>query len=606
MRITAGTDNTVNVEGQIVIYDGQEYGLKSARAGKTGSTLQYSIDGTNYSETEPKFSDAETYTVYVKATNPNYADTEAVTGKVVINKRQITITADSASKVYDGTALKKETAAITSGTLAPSQTLAGVTVTGSQTNVGTGTNTASNAVIKAGSKPVTDNYQINYQPGTLRITAGTDNTVNVEGQIVIYDGQEYGLKSARAGKTGSTLQYSIDGTNYSETEPKFTDAGTYTVHVKATNPNYADTEAVIGTVVINKRPVSFRVNSQIFSYTGDEHEVDYIIDDLGTDTGLLEGHEEIVSLVDAKRTEAGSNDVLMEDVKIYAAEINVSQNYDIQTNDGTISVIAATDNAVNVIGQTVTYDGAEHGLKEASALREGSTILYSTDGKEFGPLVPVFADAGTYKVYVKATNPNYETVVGEGTVIINKRNITVTAGSASKTYDATPLINNSATVTLGNIVDGQTWTVKVNGSQTAIGTSQNIASGVVIKEEERDVTDNYNISYVSGNLTVTSAGGGNNSSGGGGGGGGSTPNPNRPLVPGGPGTVTINPDQIPLANLPGGNPADELIIIDDNQIPLAGLPKTGDRNMMPNLAAIISGVLLAAYAMITGKKKEEN
>ncbi len=115
----------------------------------------------------------------------------------------------------------------------------------------------------------------------------------------------------------------------------------------------------------------------------------------------------------------------------------------------------------------------------------------------------------------------------------------------------------------------------------------------------RDTTFVANFKFVGGGST---GGSGGNS-----GGGGTSPNPGTPFVPGGPGAlVTIDPGQIPLANLPEENAADQLVLIEDDQIPLAGLPKTGDRNVIPNLAAIISGVLLAAYAMITGKKKEEN
>ena len=49
-------------------------------------------------------------------------------------------------------------------------------------------------------------------------------------------------------------------------------------------------------------------------------------------------------------------------------------------------------------------------------------------------------------------------------------------------------MNDSATISSGTIVDGQTWTVKVTGSQTAVGTSKNVASGAEIKDGERDVT----------------------------------------------------------------------------------------------------------------------
>ena len=83
--------------------------------------------------------------------------------------------------------------------------------------------------------------------------------------------------------------------------------------------------------------------------------------------------------------------------------------------------------------------------------------------------------------------------------------------------------------------------------------------------------------------------------------------PNKPYVPGGPGTVTIEPGEVPLANLPEGSPTDNLVLIDDGNVPLAGLPKTGDRaGAHAGLAAVLSGFLMAAFAVLSSKKKEEN
>ena len=97
------------------------------------------------------------------------------------------------------------------------------------------------------------------------------------------------------------------------------------------------------------------------------------------------------------------------------------------------------------------------------------------------------------------------------------------------------------------------------------------------------------------------------SSDGGNSGGGNTPNPDRPYVPGGPGeTVTVEPGDVPLANLPESGPADNLILIDDGNVPLAGLPKTGDRTgAHAGLAALLSGFLLAAFTVLSSKKREE-
>ena len=90
-------------------------------------------------------------------------------------------------------------------------------------------------------------------------------------------------------------------------------------------------------------------------------------------------------------------------------------------------------------------------------------------------------------------------------------------------------------------------------------------------------------------------------------GGGNTPSDNKPYVPNGPGeTVTIEPGDVPLANVPESGPADNLMLIDDGNVPLAGLPKTGDRfGTNTGLVALLTGFLLAAFTALNNKRREE-
>jgi len=64
------------------------------------------------------------------------------------------------------------------------------------------------------------------------------------------------------------------------------------------------------------------------------------------------------------------------------------------------------------------------------------------------------------------------------------------------------------------------------------------------------------------------------------------------------------PDPVPLANLPGEGSVD-LITVDDGNVPLANLPKTGDRqNAAGKMMVALSGFMLALYAALNKKKKE--
>ena len=82
----------------------------------------------------------------------------------------ITIVADSDKKVYDGSALTKNSYTQPTGVVsALGDTINSVTVTGSQTNVGSSSNVPSEAVIKNGSTTVTSYYNITYENGTLEV-----------------------------------------------------------------------------------------------------------------------------------------------------------------------------------------------------------------------------------------------------------------------------------------------------------------------------------------------------------------------------------------------------------------------------------------------------
>ena len=88
------------------------------------------------------------------------------------------------------------------------------------------------------------------------------------------------------------------------------------------------------------------------------------------------------------------------------------------------------------------------------------------------------------------------------TLHITQQPLTVTAASDSKQYDGTPLTNDQYTVT--GLVDGDALVAQVTGSQTEVGTSNNLVGTVTITRGNRDVTESYDITKVNGTLTITS------------------------------------------------------------------------------------------------------
>ena len=131
--------------------------------------------------------------------------------------------------------------------------------------------------------------------------------------------------------------------------------------------------------------------------------------------------------------------------------------------------------------------------------------------------------------------------------------------------------------------------------------------GTILNPEEPNVVELEEIPANSGSVPAGRQGGGSGSSGGGGGGGSSTRSPGTGGgTAGGPGapTVTIDPEAVPLANLPDMGNDDILALIDDEEVPLAALPKTGQTGSAA-LMLMISSMMLAAFAVVTRKKEEE-
>lgn len=69
-------------------------------------------------------------------------------------------------------------------------------------------------------------------------------------------------------------------------------------------------------------------------------------------------------------------------------------------------------------------------------------------------------------------------------------------------------------------------------------------------------------------------------------------------------TVTIDPDAVPLANLPNEDGADNLLMIDDEDVPLAALPKTGQSGTN-GLVFFLSSMMLAAFVAVTKKREDD-
>ena len=158
--------------------------------------------------------DAGEYTVEVKGTPrvvnafnidcTRYFDVETKAGKLVINKRTVTLTSATDQKEYDGDPLTNDTVTVGGDGFAAGE---GATydVTGTQTEVGSSKNTFS-YILNANTKA--NNYTITQTDGDLTVTPYTGLvTVTAVGGTYTYDGQAH---EAKIKVTGLPKGYHVD------------------------------------------------------------------------------------------------------------------------------------------------------------------------------------------------------------------------------------------------------------------------------------------------------------------------------------------------------------------------------------------------------------
>ena len=288
-----------------VVYNGLEQKQAPTVKDKKGVALVKGTDYTiSYSEDT---TNVGTVTVTIEGKG-NYTGT--VTRTYQITQRSIEITASSASKAYDGTALTENSYDVTSGNVAETDEIDSVTVTGSITEVGTTDNVASNAVIKRGEVDATSNYSISYKKGTLEVTAKSitpDTPETPEDQrtgITVtepsnytYDGKDH--KEVLVVKDTKTNKTLAEGTDYVATynTEDFKDASTIEITVKGIG-NY--TGEFTKSYEITRREYTVTTYSASKEYDGNALKAS------GKVNNLVEG-ETVVFATTGNQTSVGSS-----------------------------------------------------------------------------------------------------------------------------------------------------------------------------------------------------------------------------------------------------------------------------------------------------------
>ena len=502
---------TITASSADKVYDGTE--LTDDGFTGTGLGIGDSIESVTISGSQISVGSSANAASNAKIVNDQGADVTSsyiinyAEGTLEVTPKALTITADTDTKVYDGSALTKNS--YKHSDLVEGDAITTVTITGSQTDSGSSSNTPSAAVIMRGTEDVTANYTIEFVAGTLTVTqrdltiTGTTDNKTYDGAPLTYDqSNENAIKTKPA--------YTVTGLADGDT----LQSGSVRVSGAITNvgntPNVPTQTAVVmrgetnvtgnyniryanGTLTIDPKPVTITTGTASKEYDGTPLTSEEV-----SIAGLVDG-ESVELTATGSITEIGTADNTYDISWTNAAEANYAVTdalgkLTITENTREVTLTAATDSK--------TYDGAAltNAGVTAAGLPEGFTAEASAAGSQTyaGSSANVVNDgfiiknaAGENKT---ANFTNVKKV--DGTLTVNKAPVTITTGSATGPYTGSPLTNPEASIT--GLVNGDSAVVTATGSQTEVGSSTNtyeINWGSVN-------TNNYTVTENLGTLTI--------------------------------------------------------------------------------------------------------
>ena len=96
----------------------------------------------------------------------------------------------------------------------------------------------------------------------------------------------------------------------------------------------------------------------------------------------------------------------------------------------------------------------------------------------------------------------YILMITLGMIKVSSYHLVITTESADKLYDGEPLVADGWEIIDGAVVSGHTLEATVTGSQTDVGVSDNTVKITITDGDGKDVTDDYEIEYQLGKLSV--------------------------------------------------------------------------------------------------------
>ena len=430
--------------------------------------------------------------------------------------KDVTLTANSATETYDGTAKS-----VSGFTGAPEDAdFSAITVVATGTNADTYPanfpERTVDTVDAAGKYIVTaaENGKLTIAKRTVTLKSADlnkkyDGTALVNGETALEtetgwaegEGATYTFTGSQTlvGSSANAFSYTLnDGTKADNYEIAKTE-GTLTVENRAENEKYE---------------ITVTAKSDTKTYNGREQNVTGIV----TNEFTVNGQKYIVSglTAEGKGTDAGEYTAKVTGIAVVkdTADNDVTAQFTVKTENGKLTIAKRTV-TLKSADLNKKYDGTalvngETALETETGWAEGEGATYTFTGSQ--TLVGSSANAFSYTLNDGTKADNYEIAKTEGTLTVENRaenekyEITVTAKSDTKTYNGREQ-NVTGIVTNEFTVNGQKYivsglTAEAKGTDVDTYTTTVTGTAVVTDNLGHDVTAQFTVKPENGTLTI--------------------------------------------------------------------------------------------------------
>lgn len=224
--------------------------------------------------------------------------------------------------------------------------------------------------------------------------------------------------------------------------------------------------------------------------------------------GKLKKGYTVKAVFAAKRTDAGTSENTFSVTVADGDGADKTQDYAIEYRFGKLTVSPlqisiSTDPASKVYdGTPLTRSG--YRITKGNVLQGHSLSLETTGsiteaGKADNTFTALVRDAEG-----KDVTDNYEFIAKLGALTVQPKKISLLSDTAVKVYDGTPLTCENWKLSSDSaLLTGHKISARASGSQTAVGQGKNSLTDVLIADGGKDVTYNYSVTLLPGDLVVT-------------------------------------------------------------------------------------------------------